>query len=79
MKKRPFTNKKMRFRGKGGVRSHRKSQERKAQSAETEAAYREEQNKLIESYDQIAGRTPGKDKKKKKGELAEVGVKKPER
>lgn len=50
-------------------------QQRKAQTAETEAAYREEQNKLIESYDQIAGRTPAKDKKKK-GELTEVGVKK---
>lgn len=51
-------------------------QQRKAQTAETEAAYREEQNKLIESYDQIAGRTPAKDEKKKKGELAEGGVKK---
>lgn len=51
-------------------------QQRKAEGAETEAAYREEQNKLIESYDQIAGRTPAKDKKKKKGELTEVGAKK---
>lgn len=51
-------------------------QQRKAQTAETEAAYRQEQNKLIESYDQIAGRSPGKNKKQKKGELTEVGVKK---
>jgi len=51
-------------------------QQRKAVDAETEAAYREEQNKLIESYDQIAGRTTAKDKKKKKGELTEGGVKK---
>lgn len=52
------------------------AQQRKAQSAETEAAYREEQNKLIESYDQIAGRTPAKNKEKKKGELAGEGVRK---
>lgn len=55
---------------------YEQAQERKAQAAETEAAYREEQNKLIESYDQIAGRSPGKDKKKKKGELAGESVKK---
>ena len=53
---------------------YEKVQQRKAQSAETEAAYREEQNKLTESYDQIAGRTPAKDKKK--GELAGSSVKK---
>ena len=52
------------------------AQKRKALDAETEAAYREEQNKLIESYDQVAGRTSPKGKQKKKGELTEGPVKK---
>lgn len=50
----------------------------KALDAEAEAAFREEQNKLIESYDQISGRTAAKGKgaKKKKTDLAEGKVKK---
>jgi len=53
------------------------AQERKAATAEAEAAYREEKNKLIASYDQITGRTAaGGKKKNKKGELQEKGVKK---
>ncbi len=53
------------------------AQERKAATAEAEAAFREEKNKLIASYDQITGRTAAGDKKKdKKGELQEKGVKK---
>ncbi len=53
------------------------AQERKAATAEAEAAFREEKNKLIASYDQITGRTTATGKKKeKKGELQEKGVKK---
>lgn len=50
----------------------------KTMDAEAEAAFREEQNKLIESYDQITGRTAaqGKGTKKKKGEFAEGKIKK---
>jgi hypothetical protein len=44
------------------------AQRRKLDSAEAEAAYRQEQNKLIESYDQLAGKS-GKEKGKKR-ELA---------
>jgi len=46
-----------------------RAQDRKEKGAEVEAAYREEQNKLIESYDQLTGRKK-KGKKKKKKELA---------
>lgn len=53
------------------------AQARKAATAEAEAAFREEKNKLIASYDQITGRTAADGKKKeKKGELQEKGVKK---
>jgi hypothetical protein len=53
------------------------AQKRKAATAEAEAAFREEKNKLIASYDQITGRTAaGGTKKDKKGELQEKGVKK---
>lgn len=44
------------------------AQRRKTDSAEAEATYRDEQNKLIESYDQLAGKS-GKEKGKKR-ELA---------
>ena len=55
-------------------------QRRKQADAEAEAAYREEQNKLIQSYDQIAGKATVKketeeEKKKRKG-LTEIGAKK---
>jgi hypothetical protein len=41
------------------------AQKKKQLSAEDEAAYRAEQNKLIESYDQLTGRA-GPDKKEEK-------------
>lgn len=47
------------------------AQAKKVQSAEDEAKYREEANKLIESYDALAGKNEKNSKKKKKGELAE--------
>ena len=50
------------------------AQKKKALTAEEEAAYREEQNKLIESYDQVAGKH--KKDKKKKGRLEEGRPKK---
>ncbi len=55
-------------------------QKRKQVDAEAEAAYRQEQNKLIESYDQLTGRhkEPEKqDAKKRKGEFTEGPIKKP--
>mgnify|MGYP001470302144 CR=1 FL=1 len=55
------------------------AQKQKQMSAEAEAAYKLEQQKLIASYDQLAGK--GTDEKlknkKKKDQLTEVGVKKP--
>lgn len=55
------------------------AQQQKKLDAEAEAAFREEKNKLIESYDQLTGRTKAKSKedpKKKKGELTEGPIKK---
>lgn len=52
------------------------AQERKAATAEAEAAFREEKNKLIASYDQITGRSSGGKKNDKKSGLQEKGVKK---
>lgn len=49
---------------------YEEAQKKKAVSAETEAALREEQNKIIESYDQLSGRESKKGKKGKKGEKA---------
>jgi hypothetical protein len=46
-------------------------------SAEEEAVIRAEQNKLIESYDQLTGKTAKPGEKKKKGELAEGKPQKP--
>lgn len=43
----------------------------KAKSAEDEARFKEEANKLIESYDALAGKTEKNSTKKKKGQLAE--------
>jgi len=48
------------------------AQKKKQMTAEEEAAYREEQNKLIASYDQLTGRTAKPGEKKKKGELAQA-------
>jgi hypothetical protein len=49
------------------------AQKKKQVSAEEEAAYRAEQNKLIESYDQLTGRAgPGAKEEKKKGQLTEM-------
>ncbi len=56
------------------------AQQRKQVDAEAEAAYRQEQNKLIESYDQLTGRYKEPDKqepKKRKGEFTEGPIKKP--
>ncbi len=55
------------------------AQKKKQLSAEEEAKYRAEQNKLIESYDQLSGRGGGgkDDKDKKKGQFAEGKPKKP--
>ncbi len=54
-------------------------QKKKQLSAEEEAKYRAEQNKLIESYDQLSGRkgTPQEEKEKKKGQFTETKPKKP--
>lgn len=54
-------------------------QKKKQLDAESEAAYKLEQQKIIESYDQLAGKASPADlaKKKKKDELTETGVKKP--
>lgn len=53
------------------------AQKKKQLSAEEEAAYRAEQNKLIESYDQLTGRTAaGTKEEKKKGQLTELKPKK---
>ncbi|MCG8405318.1 MAG: hypothetical protein MI923_08990 [Phycisphaerales bacterium] len=55
------------------------AQKQKQLDAEAEAAYQDEKNKLIESYDQLTGRTKPKDKedpKKKKGEFTEGPIKK---
>jgi len=43
----------------------------KTKSAEDEARFKEEANKLIESYDALAGKTEKNSTKKKKGQLAE--------
>ncbi len=43
----------------------------KAKSAEDEARFKDEANKLIESYDALAGKTEKNSTKKKKGQLAE--------
>lgn len=55
---------------------YEEAQKKKQMTAEEEATYREEQNKLIASYDQLSGRGGKPGEKKKKGEFAEVGVKK---
>jgi hypothetical protein len=55
---------------------YEEAQKKKQLSAEEEAAYRAEKNKLVESYDQLTGRSGPAGEKKKKGELAETGVKK---
>ncbi|HWL94347.1 MAG TPA: hypothetical protein VNT79_12520 [Phycisphaerae bacterium] len=54
------------------------AQKKKQVDAETEAAYRAEQQKIIASYDQLAGKatTTELEKKKNKEELIETGVKK---
>lgn len=54
------------------------AQKKKQLSAEEEAAYRAEQNKLIESYDQLTGRSAagGQKEEKKKGQLTELKPKK---
>ncbi|MBX3396988.1 MAG: hypothetical protein KF841_16660 [Phycisphaerae bacterium] len=53
------------------------AQKQKQMTAEAEAAYKQEQQKLIASYDQLAGKAAPADleKKKKKDELLEKGVK----
>lgn len=53
------------------------AQKQKQLTAEAEAAYKQEQQKLIASYDQLAGKAAPADleKKKKKDELLETGVK----
>jgi len=43
----------------------------KSKSAEDEARFKDEANKLIESYDALAGKTEKNSTKKKKGQLAE--------
>lgn len=58
------------------------AQKKKQMDAEAEAAYRQEQNKLIESYDQLVGRTKPKTKEgeeppAKKGQFTEGPIKKP--
>ncbi|HUN79897.1 MAG TPA: hypothetical protein VMV81_00135 [Phycisphaerae bacterium] len=52
------------------------AQKKKAKTAEEEAAIRAEQNKLIASYDQIAGKTAKPGEKKEKGKLGEGPPKK---
>lgn len=55
------------------------AQKEKQQQAEAQAAYKAEQEKLIASYDQLAGKASPKDieNKKDKTSLTETGVKKP--
>ncbi len=58
------------------------AQKKKQMDAEAEAAYRDEQNKLIESYDQLVGRTKpkkkdGEETPAKKGQFTEGPIKKP--
>ncbi len=49
------------------------AQKKKQMTAEEEAAYKAEHNKLIDSYDQLTGRSAGKaDEAKKKGQFAEI-------
>lgn len=63
---------------KAALMKFEEAQKKKQLSAEEEAKYREEQNKLIESYDQLTGRKgPAGKEEKKKGQFAETKVKKP--
>src|SRR5262245_15756288 len=55
----------------GALLRFEEAQKKKQQSLEEEAAAREEQNKLIASYDQIAGKTAKPGEKKEKGKLGE--------
>ena len=52
------------------------AQKKKQMTLEEEAAVREEQNKLIASYDQIAGKSAKPGEKKEKGKLGEAAPKK---
>ena len=62
----------------GALLRFEEAQKKKIKSAEEEAAYRAEQNKLIESYDQLTGKAkPGKEgEKESKKKLAEGPPKK---
>lgn len=64
---------------KAALLKYEAAQKQKQMDAETEAAYRAEQQKLIASYDQLAGKATTKEleTKKKKEELISTGVKKP--
>lgn len=61
----------------GALLRFEEAQKKKQKSAEEEAAIREEQNKLIASYDQITGKTVKPGEKKEKGKLAEGPLTKP--
>lgn len=61
---------------KAALLKYEEAQKRKQLSAEEEAAYRAEQNKLVESYDQLSGRK-GKEGEAKKGRPTEMKPKKP--
>lgn len=62
----------------GALLRFEEAQKKKLKSAEEEAAYRAEQNKLIESYDQLTGKAkPGKEgEKESKKRLTEIVPKK---
>jgi hypothetical protein len=61
---------------KAALMKFQEAQKKKQLSAEEEAKYREEQNKLIQSYDQLSGRKAGGKDEKKKGEFAATKPKK---